>query len=83
MNYFLLYYREHKLDTTYVYAGIAGRCGRSATRRTERKMAVLTNKPVRASRDILAGLGLAGNFFQVMAATVSRRRNPIRWERTL
>ena len=59
LNFFLQYYREHKLDTTYIYDGIREAVQQIAARNGERrKLAVLTNKPVRASRDILAGLGL-------------------------
>ncbi len=41
-----------------------------------RKLAVLTNKPVRASRDILAGLGLAGSFFQVYGGNSFETKKP-------
>jgi phosphoglycolate phosphatase len=77
LNYFLLYYREHKLDSTREYEGI-----RDALRRIGegngqiRKLAVLTNKPVRVSRDILAGLGLAGNFFQVYGGNSFETKKP-------
>ncbi|MGD0931255.1 MAG: HAD-IA family hydrolase [Candidatus Korobacteraceae bacterium] len=77
LNYFLLHYREHKLDSTRPYAGIqsaleqiGGSDGRS------RKLAVLTNKPVRVSRDILAGLGLAGSFFQVYGGNSFETKKP-------
>ena len=59
---FLVYYREHKLDHTRLYPGVLQqlatlRDGLSA------QMAVLTNKPVRASREICAALRLAPFFF--------------------
>src|SRR6202012_5347359 len=38
--------------------------------------AVLTNKPVRASRDILAGLGLSGGFFQVYGGNSFETKKP-------
>jgi phosphoglycolate phosphatase len=77
LNYFLLYYREHKLDSTYMYDGISEALRQitgaySATRR----LAVLTNKPVRVSRDIIAGLGLAGNFFQVYGGNSFETKKP-------
>ena len=78
LNYFLLYYREHKLDTTCLYDGI-----REALRQiggndgARRQMAVLTNKPVRVSRDILAGLGMAAASFRSTEATASTPRSPI------
>jgi len=77
LNYFLLHYREHKLDNTRPYAGIQDaleQIGQSDG--LSRKLAVLTNKPVRVSRDILAGLGLAGNFFQVYGGNSFETKKP-------
>jgi len=77
LNYFLLHYREHKLDSTREYAGIQSaleQIGESDG--LSRKLAVLTNKPVRVSRDILAGLGLAGNFFQVYGGNSFETKKP-------
>ncbi len=74
LNYFLAYYRDHKLDNTYPYKGIE-----KAVREIgggERKLAVLTNKPVRASQGILAGLGLAGSFFQVYGGNSFETKKP-------
>jgi phosphoglycolate phosphatase len=77
LNYFLLYYREHKLDNTRPYEGIA-----MALQQAEifdgraRQMAVLTNKPVRASRDILAGLGLSQYFFQTYGGNSFETKKP-------
>ena len=69
-QFFLQYYREHKLDFTYAYEGVLdalkalhelhdGPAGPS------RIMAVLTNKPVRPARGICEGLGLAGYFLHI------------------
>jgi phosphoglycolate phosphatase len=77
LNYFLLHYREHKLDSTRPYAGMQSaleQIGQSDG--LSRKLAVLTNKPVRVSRDILAGLGLAGNFFQVYGGNSFETKKP-------
>jgi phosphoglycolate phosphatase len=77
LNYFLLYYREHKLDSTREYEGIRDaleQIGQGNGRL--RKLAVLTNKPVRVSRDILAGLGLAANFFQVYGGNSFETKKP-------
>ena len=77
LNYFLLYYREHKLDSTYMYEGILEALRQIAgTDRATRRMAVLTNKPVRVSRDIIAGLGLAGCFFQVYGGNSFDTKKP-------
>ena len=77
LNYFLLHYREHKLDSTRPYAGIQGALEQIGQfDGLSRKLAVLTNKPVRVSRDILAGLGLAGNFFQVYGGNSFETKKP-------
>ena len=77
LNYFLLYYREHKLDSTYMYEGILEALRQiDGTDSATRRMAVLTNKPVRVSRDIIAGLGLAGCFFQVYGGNSFDTKKP-------
>ena len=69
LEYFLTYYREHKLDHTHVYAGIQEALATlqnspngDSHHGQPRKMAVLTNKPVNPSRAIVEALGL-GKFF--------------------
>jgi len=89
MEFFLAYYRQHKLDHTKVYEGIPEVLARLASSSNgvestavpsdgvpsdglppdgvppngvQRQMAVLSNKPVNPSRDIVRALGL-GNFF--------------------
>jgi phosphoglycolate phosphatase len=64
VTYFLDYYREHKLDFTYVYAGVFEALDAIRSAYPTIKMAVLTNKPVRPSRDICAHFGLDRYFFQ-------------------
>jgi phosphoglycolate phosphatase len=63
LDYFLGYYRLHKLDHTTVYEGIpevlAALAGSNGV---QRQMAVLSNKPVNPSRLIVQALGL-GDFF--------------------
>ncbi len=81
--YFMAYYREHKLDTTYVYAGIKealdviqnGRNGVS-TPNHALKMAVLSNKPVVPSRAIVDALGLGQYFFQVYGGNSFHTKKP-------
>jgi len=58
LGYFLAYYRHHMLDNTVTYPGV--RDGLAALEGMP--MAVLTNKPVRFSEEIIKGLGLAGYF---------------------
>ncbi len=48
---------------------------RASTERA-RKLAVLTNKPVRPARDILAGLGLASRFFQIYGGNSFETKKP-------
>jgi phosphoglycolate phosphatase len=77
LNYFLLYYREHKLDNTRPYDGILQALQQVATcDGIRRQMAVLTNKPVRASRDILTGLGLSQFFFQTYGGNSFETKKP-------
>jgi len=69
-QFFLQYYREHKLDFTYAYAGDLDALKalhqlHEAPGAPQRTMAVLTNKPVRPARGICEGLGLAGYFLHI------------------
>jgi phosphoglycolate phosphatase len=60
VEFFLSYYRQHMLDNTTVYPGVREALDR--LRAAGVKLAVLTNKPVRFSRDMIRGLGLAEHF---------------------
>jgi len=64
LDYFLAYYREHKLDHTHVYDGVKEALAaiRDSANGLPRSMAVLSNKPVNPSRAIVEALGL-GEFF--------------------
>lgn len=64
LAFFLEYYREHKLDFTYVYPGVMESLRAIRAARPETPMAVLTNKPVNPSRDICDHFGLSAFFFQ-------------------
>jgi phosphoglycolate phosphatase len=64
ITYFLDYYRVHKLDATYVYDGVVEALATLHAKHPGVLMAVLTNKPVRPSRDICAHFGLDRFFFQ-------------------
>ncbi len=72
MAFFLEYYREHMLDNTVTYSGV--REALEALR--GRPLAVLTNKPVRFSRSILEGLGIAGYFRQVYGGNSFEKKKP-------
>jgi phosphoglycolate phosphatase len=63
-DFFLTYYRAHKLDNTTLYDGVLESLQQIRTRHPNLPMAVLTNKPVIPSREICAALGIAPFFFQ-------------------
>lgn len=64
LNFFLDYYRIHKLDFTYVYDGVIDSLEAIRSAHPQTLMAVLTNKPVNPSRAICAHFGLDRFFFQ-------------------
>jgi phosphoglycolate phosphatase len=76
--YFLSYYREHKLDTTYVYEGIKEALSaiQNCPHGQPHKMAVLSNKPVVPSRAIVDALGLGPYFFQVYGGNSFHTKKP-------
>lgn len=63
-EFFLTYYRAHKLDNTRCYDGVLDALHRIRERHPQMPMAVLTNKPVHPSRDICDALALSPFFFQ-------------------
>ena len=63
VHWFIGYYRIHKLDFTYVYPGVLQSLAAIRSRHPHLPMAVLTNKPVRPSRDICRHFGLDVFFF--------------------
>jgi phosphoglycolate phosphatase len=78
LEYFLGYYRLHKLDHTTVYEGIPEVLAGLAhpSNRLHRSMAVLSNKPVNPSRDIVRALGLNEFFLQVYGGNSFRTKKP-------
>ncbi|HLK08482.1 MAG TPA: HAD-IA family hydrolase [Candidatus Angelobacter sp.] len=82
--YFMSWYREHKLDNTYVYDGVKealtaiqnSRNGNSTQEAQPVKMAVLSNKPVGPSRAIVEALGLGPYFFQVYGGNSFHTKKP-------
>ena len=80
LEFFLSYYREHKLDHTTVYPGIRETLAqiRGSRNGTPRKLAVLTNKPVHPSRAIVDALGLGQFFMQVYGGNsfVTKKPDP-------
>lgn len=81
LDFFLTYYREHKLDNTTLYPGIrealaAVRWIENDGHRVERQFAVLSNKPVRPSSQILEGLGVRDMFVQVYGGNSFATKKP-------
>jgi phosphoglycolate phosphatase len=78
LDYFLAYYREHKLDNTYVYDGMvpALHSMLPTSNGRPRRMAVLTNKPVNPSRAIVEALGLKDFFFAVYGGNSFPTKKP-------
>jgi phosphoglycolate phosphatase len=78
LQYFLDYYRAHKMDHTHVYPGVmesleALRLGPDGA---PRKMAVLTNKPVGPSQAICEALGLSPYFFRIYGGNSFATKKP-------
>jgi len=77
-EFFLDYYREHKLDFTYAYDGVQAALTALAAGAdgSTRAMAVLTNKPVRPARAICEALGLAPHFLGIYGGNSFATKKP-------
>ncbi len=62
-DFFIRHYRAHSLENTRLYPGISDAL--DALKQAGNTLTVLTNKPVKISRDILAGLGVESIFVRV------------------
>lgn len=82
LEFFLAYYREHKLDHTKVYVGIEDalaaiqHSSNGGSQAVTRKMAVLSNKPVIPSRAIIEALGLGPFFTHVYGGNSFTTKKP-------
>jgi len=78
LEFFLKYYREHKLDHTTVYPGIAQALAaiKNSANGAPRKLAVLSNKPVVPSRAIVEALGLGQFFSQIYGGNSFATKKP-------
>jgi phosphoglycolate phosphatase len=74
LEYFLAYYREHMLDYTVLYPGVRETLEKLDN--GERRLAVLTNKPVRISAAILDGLNVGQHFFRVYGGNSFDQKKP-------
>jgi phosphoglycolate phosphatase len=73
LDTFLAHYREHLLDTTVPYSGVAD----SLKKWTGAyRMAVLTNKPLDMARSILSGLSIDRPFTEVVGGDSLDRKKP-------
>ena len=86
-KYFLEYYRQHKLDYTYAYDGVLQALDALHKVHDQldeprllnipvRKMAVLTNKPVRPAQAICEALGLAPYFLNIYGGNSFATKKP-------
>jgi phosphoglycolate phosphatase len=78
LQFFLSYYREHKLDHTTVYDGVkqALTAVQRASNGRPRRLAVLSNKPVVPSRVIVEALGLGQFFTQIYGGNSFATKKP-------
>lgn len=72
LQLFLAYYREHMLDQSVLYPGVA----ETLANLSDYRMAILTNKPVRFSRRMLEGLGIHDRFAAVYGGNSFERKKP-------
>ena len=78
LEFFLSYYRQHKLDNTTLYPGAKETLEKltNGAASPDRILGVLTNKPVNPSRDILRGLGLLPLFRFVYGGNSFETKKP-------
>jgi phosphoglycolate phosphatase len=76
LEFFLAYYREHKLDYTHVYPGIPEALKQIQSNGAQRRMAVLSNKPINPTRAIVSALGLADFFVKVYGGNSFDTKKP-------
>jgi phosphoglycolate phosphatase len=74
LEYFLEYYGAHDLDYTTLYPGVKAALDRF--RDAGKKLAVLTNKPVRMTHHIVGGLGIGEHFFRIYGGNSFEFKKP-------
>jgi phosphoglycolate phosphatase len=74
LRFFLNYYRAHALEHTRPYEGVREMIEHASG--AGHRLAVLTNKPVRISRDILTALGLGRHFGWVYGGDSFAQKKP-------
>ena len=77
LDYFMAYYREHKLDHTHVYSGVIDALRTlHQSANGKRQLAVLSNKPVGPSRAIVEALGMKEFFFVIYGGNSFATKKP-------
>ena len=74
--WFIHSYRRHMTENTYVYPGVLDALAQIRAAHPNLPMAVLTNKPVRPSRDLCTHFGLNVFFFQVYGGNSFATKKP-------
>jgi HAD superfamily hydrolase (TIGR01509 family) len=74
LDYFLEYYRNHMLDSTVLYPGVREALDQLHAERIP--LAVLTNKPIRFTLQMLEGLGIDLHFFRVYGGNSFPEKKP-------
>ncbi len=74
LDFFIRYYAQHCLDFTVLYPGVREALDR--LRSADVRMAILTNKPVRISNQIVRGMGLGDHFFRVYGGNSFAEKKP-------
>ena len=74
LAYFLEHYAVHDLEHTTLYPGVRESLDRLHA--AGKHLAVLTNKPVKMSRDIVEGLGVGSLFFRVYGGNSFEFKKP-------
>lgn len=74
LTFFLKYYRKHALEHTKLYPGVGELV--EQLQAGGHQLAVLTNKPVKISTDIVSALGLGTRFIRVYGGDSFARKKP-------
>jgi phosphoglycolate phosphatase len=74
LEHFLDYYREHMLDSTTLYPGV--REALDQLHEAHVPLAILTNKPVRFSLQLMEGMGLDLHFFRIYGGNSFAEKKP-------
>lgn len=74
LEFFIQYYSQHSLDHTKLYPGVQESL--DAWTAQGRTLAILTNKPIKATHRIVKGLGLADRFGRVYGGNSFDSKKP-------